>query len=74
MTAPIPTPRVYDGYHRNTGRKTEMAAFRIFQDQNAALSAKFSGNRSALVRILLEQFLSGALPSVAAEFKQLTER
>ena len=74
MTAPTTTPRAYDGYHRNTGRKTEMAAFRIFTDQNAALTAKYSGNRSALVRILLERFLSGTMPSVEAEFKQLTER
>ena len=74
MNAPTPTLRAYDGYHRNTGRKTEMAAFRIFADQNAVLSAKYSGNRSVLVRILLEQFLSGTLPSVEAEFKQLIER
>jgi hypothetical protein len=68
------TARVFDGYHKNTGRKTEMAAFRIFQDQNAELSKRYTGNRSALVRILLTQFLSGKLPNVETEFKTLTEK
>ena len=68
------TVRAFDGYHKNTGRKTELASFRIFKDQNAELSLRYTGNRSVLTRILLEQFLSGKLPSVEAEFEQITKK
>jgi hypothetical protein len=65
--------RVFDGYHRNTGGRTEMSAFRLHKEQVQKLE-QYKGNKSALARILFAHFFAGRLPSVDAEFKQLINK
>jgi len=63
--------RPFNGYNKFTGQKTVTTAFRIFESQHEELKAKHGGNASALIRLLLEDYFSGTLPRVEAEFNQL---
>lgn len=57
-------------YSRNTGQKTEIAAFRIYASQKQLLDDCYTGNSSALVRILLKHYFAGKLPEIAQEYLQ----
>ena len=67
MAAPS-SNRVLDGFNKNTGQKTEVMAVRIFSSQKELLDTCYTGNGSALVRLLLKHYFDGKLPDVAAEF------
>jgi len=67
----INTKRIFDGYHRNTGRKTTMKTFRIFAEDAKNLSENFAGNSSVVVRAVLEMFFKGELPQVTERIKQI---
>lgn len=63
--------RAFNGYNKQTGKKTCMTGFRIYKAQHETLLGSYSGNASALVRILLEEYFNGTLPDVEAKFEQL---
>jgi len=70
-TTPTST-RLFDGFHKTTGQKTRMTGVRIYQSQFDTLTERYNGNISVLVRLLLEKYLAGELPTVTQEFEQLT--
>jgi hypothetical protein len=64
-----PASRIFDGFNRHTGQKTEVVGIRVFASQKQRLNEEFDGNASALVRILLDKYFSGSLPDVEKEFQ-----
>jgi hypothetical protein len=64
------TPRAFDGFYRKPNKKTKMATFRIYEEDFVKLKTDYEGNMGLLVRVMLEQFFQGKLPSVEAAFKQ----
>lgn len=62
--------RFYDGHYRNTGKKTTMKTFRVYAEDAQALKEGYEGNASLVIRIMLEMFFKGELPSVEAKFNQ----
>ena len=64
--------RFYDGHYRNTGKKTTMKTFRVYQEDAIALKNGYEGNASLVIRTMLEMFFKGELPSVEMKYKQIT--
>jgi hypothetical protein len=64
-------PRIFDGYHRTTGKPGRNAAFYIYQEQHDRLRTQYAGVASIIVRLLLEKFLDGQLPEVEQQLEEL---
>lgn len=69
-TIPIPT-RLFDGFHKKTGRKTKFTGVRIYLTQFEELTERYPGNISVLMRLFLDRYLAGELPELQKEFEQL---
>ena len=63
--------RIFDGYHRKTGKPGRNAAFFIFVDQHEQLRTRYVGMASIVVRLLLEKFLNGELPEIDQQLQEL---
>jgi hypothetical protein len=61
--------QVFD-WNNTTGKKTCQAGFRIFAEQKEHLDQEYPGNGSALVRFLLDKYITGELPEMKEQFKQ----
>jgi hypothetical protein len=69
------TPQTLQNQHipiwrRPADRRTKSVGFRIFKDQDSKLKEKFEGNSSALIRILIDMYFGGELPSVDEKLKK----
>lgn len=64
--------RVFDGFNRNTGQKTEVIAARVYSSQKELLENCYTGNTSVLIRLLLQHYFDGKLPDIAREYLSIT--
>ena len=69
-----PPVRVFDGFHRRTGRVSINTAFRIYEEQYKILKRKYEGNASVIIRILLDKFINGELPDVEVQLEKLKKQ